>query len=90
MKYSSNLPEIVQKQNSLIDLIKRLKDTNKFSHLLAQEIANIINKGVIIDSKRRPTQKAMLADENLLVDIWEQLKPALSCIIDLFYMLLEN
>ena len=76
------------KNNALIDLMKLPKDDDKCPHLLAQEIVDRINKGIIVKGKRVPTQNSILADDNLLVDTWKQLKPALACIIESSIILL--
>ena len=49
-----------------------------------------MNKGVLANGERGPAQKAMTADENLLVDIWVHLKPSLDCSLEVLCMLLGN
>ena len=78
LQSSWNLPEIVHKHKALPCIIKRPKDTDKYPHLLVQVTADRIVKGVIIDGKRGPTQNTMISDETIIVETWEQLKPALA------------
>ena len=46
---------IVQKHSALVYLAQAPKDVNGCTHLLVNETANMINKGVITDGKRGPT-----------------------------------
>ena len=75
------------KHRALIDLIKLLKDTKKCPYLLAQGTADRINKGIIANGKRGPTQSTMLEDDKLLVDIWELPKPTLAFSIESLCMI---
>ena len=59
-----------------------LNYTNKLLYLLVQATTSSINKGVFVNGKQGPTQSAMFVDDNLIADIWEQLKPVLACIIE--------
>ena len=57
-------------------------------HLPAQDTADMINKSAIVDRNQGPAQNAMLADENLIVNIWEQLNLALDMRVESLSMLL--
>ena len=46
------------------------------------------NKGVIVDGVRLPTQNAMFVDDNLMADIWENLRPALAASAEALFILL--
>ena len=66
------------KYGALIDLVCLPKDAYKCPHLLVKVKAYRINKGVIINGERGSIHNDMLTDDNLLVRIWEQIKPVLS------------
>ena len=69
---------IVCKHSAIVYLIKLPKDTEKFPHLLVQDVDDSFNKGLVSNGNRGPTQNAMFIDDNLIADIWVHLKPALT------------
>ena len=77
MQYSPYLFNIVKKYSTLIDLTQPPKYADN-PHLLVKSTADRINKSVIKDDKRRPTQITIFVDDNLLEGIWTHLKPALA------------
>ena len=80
----------MQNQSAIIDLIKLTNDTEKLPHLLVQATADSINKGTLENGKIGPTQNSMFSDDNILVDIWVHLKPALDYSIEALSVLLGN
>ena len=71
----------MQKNSTIIDLIKLPKNTGKRPHLLERATVDIIDKGVIANGEIGSTQNAMFVDDNLLAEIWGYLKLSLSCSI---------
>ena len=60
------------------------------SQILAQTIADSVNKVVIANGKRGPTQHAIFTDDNLLACVWMHLKTGLDCSVESLFMLLGN
>ena len=59
-------------------------------HLPVQAVADNIDKGILGNCERGPTQNTLFADDNLLDNIWLHLKSALDRRIEASCMLLGN
>ena len=90
LKHSPDLPTITQKHSAIIELMQLPNDNDTCTHLLVQATNDRINKDIFVNDERGPTQNAMLVDDNLLAETWEQLKLVLSCNIESLCMLLRE
>ena len=73
LQSSPHLANTVQTNTALIDLIKIAEHVDKYPHLFVQSTADKYNIGFFTDGEWVLTQNAMLADDNLLADVWSRL-----------------
>ena len=84
-----NIKEIEEKHKDLLNLIQFPEDIFHPPEEYVQDTPDSINKGVIENGIRLPTQHAMFVDDNLMADIWEYLRPALAASTEALFILLS-
>lgn len=88
LQMQPNIREIEEKHKDLLNLIQFPEDTFQPKDEHVQATPDSINKGVIENGIRLPTQHAMFVDDNLMADIWEHLRPALAASAEALFILL--
>ena len=84
------IKEIEDNHKNILDLIKFPEDVFKPKEDFIQDAPDSINKGVIENGVRSPTQNAMFVDDSLMVDTWEHLRPSLASSAEALFVLLGH
>ena len=85
-----NIKELEEKHKALLDLIKFPNDIFHTKKDFVQANPDSINKRVIVNGVRLPTQNVMLVDGNLMADIWDHLRRALVSSVEAIFILLVH